>query len=105
MGVLIVFIEALLFFVLFFGIAFILNMLLRATWVMSFVFPIVIIFIVSEVSFWTYFSSPSAAFPSLWNSFINLQVVDIIILLTGFIGTIVAGIVIKILRKSGYQMF
>ncbi|MGM8216775.1 YuiB family protein [Bacillaceae bacterium W0354] len=105
MGVLILVIEALLFFVLFFGIAFILNMLLRSTWIMSIVFPIVVILIVDDVSFWSYFSSPGTAFPMLWDSFINLQVVDIVILMTGFVGTIVAGIVIKILRKSGYQMF
>jgi len=105
LGVLIIFIEALLFFVLFFGIAFILNMLLRSTWIMSIIFPIIIIFIIDDVSFWDYFTSPGTSFPALWDAFINLQIVDVAILLTGFVGTIVAGIVIKMLRKSGYRMF
>ncbi|PKR78113.1 hypothetical protein CEY16_09355 [Halalkalibacillus sediminis] len=105
MGVLFIFVESVLFFVLFFGIAFILNMLLRATWIMSIVFPIVVVLIVDEVSIMSYFTSPGSSFAMLGEQLVNLKVFDMIILTAGFIGTIVSGIVIKLLRKNGYQMF
>ncbi|GAA0464815.1 YuiB family protein [Alkalibacillus silvisoli] len=105
MGIVQVFVLSLLFFVLFFGIAFILNMLLRSTWVMAVVFPIVVIFIVDDVAFTEYFTQPGEAFPALWQDIIGLQAVDLFILFTGFAGTIVSGIVIRILRAKGYQMF
>lgn len=105
MGFLFGFIQSLLFFVLFFGIAFILNMLLRSTWIMAFVFPVVVILIVDRVSVLDYFTQPGAAFSDLQERLINLQPFDVIVLLSGFIGTIVAGYVIKLLRKKGYQMF
>ncbi|MBH0231049.1 YuiB family protein [Halobacillus sp. KCTC 3957] len=95
----------LLFFVLFFGISFLLNMILRSSWIMSFVYPAIILLIVDNFPFTTYFSSPGEAFPTVYNQLINLQIVDIFILASGFAGTIVAGIVIRFLRKSGYQMF
>ena len=98
-------VSIILFFVLFFGIAFILNMLLRKTWVMSIIYPIVIILIVDKFPFSQYFSSPATAFSTLFTNFTELKISDILILLSGFIGTIVSGIVIKFLRKSGYQMF
>lgn len=98
-------VSMVLFFVLFFGIAFILNMLLRQTWLMAIVYPVIIILIVDEVSFSAYFTSPGNAFPALWDRFISLTYADVLILSSGFIGTIVSGIVIRKLRKSGYQMF
>ncbi|MGP4040571.1 YuiB family protein [Gracilibacillus sp. D59] len=99
------FISVLLFFVLFFGISFILNMILRQTWLMAFVFPVIVMFIVDTFPFSTYFTDPGYAFSTLWNELITLGVQDAIILSSGFIGTIVSGIVIKFLRKNGYQMF
>ncbi|GAE94001.1 YUIB protein [Gracilibacillus boraciitolerans JCM 21714] len=99
------FISVLLFFVLFFGISFIINMILRQTWLMAFVFPVIVIFIIDNLAFSTYFTDPGFAFSTLWNEFITLGIQDAIILSSGFIGTIIAGIVIKFLRKNGYQMF
>lgn len=99
------FISVLLFFVLFFGIAFILNMILRMTWLMAYVFPIIVIFIVDKVSFYEYFTKPKPSFSSLWVELTSLGGQDMIILSAGFIGTIAAGLVIKFLRKNGYQMF
>lgn len=99
------FISVLLFFVLFFGIAFILNMILRMTWLMAYVFPLIVIFIVDNVSFFEYFTSPKNSFSALWVELTSLGYQDMIILGAGFVGTIVAGIVIKFLRKNGYQMF
>ncbi|RDW18716.1 hypothetical protein CWR48_10360 [Oceanobacillus arenosus] len=98
-------VSILLYFVIFFGIAFILNMLIRKTWVMSYLYPIIIILIIDNLSTWQYFTNTGNAFAALGNKLMHLTAVDIIILLAGFAGTIVSGIVIKLLRKSGYRMF
>ena len=98
-------VSVLLYFVMFFGIAFILNMLLRQTWLMAFVYPIVVILIISDYSLTQFFTGPGAAFSDVWEKLITLTLVDVIILSSGLLGTIVSGIVIKKLRKTGYQMF
>lgn len=98
-------VSILLYFVIFFGIAFILNMLLRRTWFMSFIYPIVVWMIVDKISTIEYFKDPSGSFQTAIDHFIQLTPVDIAILASGFAGTIVSGYVIKLLRKSGYQMF
>jgi hypothetical protein len=98
-------ISLLLFFVLFFGIGFLLNMLLRATWVMAIIYPIVFIFIIDNVRFYEYFTNAQSSFSLLGNKMASLAVADIIILLFGLIGAICSGIVIKTLRSKGYQMF
>ncbi|MGP4061422.1 YuiB family protein [Halobacillus litoralis] len=98
-------VSMLLFFVLFFGISFLLNMLLRSSWIMSFVYPVIVLFIVDSFSWTKYFTEPSSSFSTVFEQLMNLQVVDIIILASGFAGTIVAGIIIRLLRKNGYQMF
>lgn len=98
-------ISIVLFFVMFFGIGFLLNMLLRMTWLMAVVYPIVVVFIVDDVSFLDYIFKPGSAFPALLDKLQALQIVDIAILSGGLAGAIVAGIVMIILRKSGYRMF
>lgn len=98
-------ISMLLFFVLFFGIGFILNMLLRMTWIMAFVYPIIIVLFVDKVKFSYYFTNTKAAFSELATSFSNIAMLDILILSSGFLGAIGAGITIKMLRKKGYRMF
>ena len=98
-------ISVVLFFVMFFGIGFLLNMLLRMTWLMAVVYPIVVVFIVDDVSFLDYIFKPGSAFPALLDKLQALQIVDIVILSGGFAGAIVAGIVMIILRKNGYRMF
>lgn len=98
-------ISVLLFFVMFFGIGFLLNMLLRMTWLMAITYPIVVVFIVDEVSFLDYIFNPGSAFSALLDKMQSLQIVDIVILSGGFAGAIVAGIVMIILRKNGYRMF
>ncbi|WP_254901713.1 YuiB family protein [Thalassobacillus devorans] len=98
-------IGILLYFVLFFSIAFLLNMLLRSTWFMAFVYPVIIFLIVDDFSFGNYFTDPSWAFPRVFSMITDLKLFDILILSGGFAGTIAAGIVIRMLRKSGYQMF
>lgn len=90
---------------MFFGISFILNMLLRKTWLMSLVYPIIVLLIVGQRSFLKYFTDAKTAFPALLDNLVNLTLADIIILASGLVGTLVSGIVIRMLRKSGYQMF
>ncbi len=98
-------VSVLLYFVIFFGIAFILNMLLRKTWLMAFIYPIIVVMIVDDMSTAEYIKHPGEAFSEAATRLMNVTPVDIVILSAGFAGTIVSGIVIKVLRKSGYQMF
>lgn len=98
-------ISMLLFVVMFFGIGFLLNMLLRMTWLMAIVYPIVVLLIIDDVSFFDYFTNPGESFSMLGNALTSLTGSDIAVLLAGFVGAIISGIVMKILRKMGYQMF
>jgi hypothetical protein len=95
----------LLFFVMFFGIGFLLNMLLRMTWLMAIVYPIVVLLIIDDVGFFDYFTQPGESFSMLGNTLMNLTSVDIAVLTAGFAGAVTSGIVMKVLRKMGYQMF
>ncbi|KMK77672.1 YuiB family protein [Alkalihalobacillus pseudalcaliphilus] len=98
-------ISMVLFMVLFFGIGFLLNMVLRSTWVMAVIYPIIVILIIDNVSFFEYFTSAGQAFPALWEQFISLAIWDIMVLVSGLVGAILSGVVIKMLRVRGYQMF
>ncbi|TWT24404.1 YuiB family protein [Planomicrobium sp. CPCC 101110] len=98
-------ISMLLFLVMFFGIGFLLNMLLRMTWLMAIVYPIVVLLIIDDVSFFDYFTNSGESFSMLGNTLMSLTGSDIAVLLAGFAGAIISGIVMKILRKMGYQMF
>lgn len=98
-------ISMLLFFVLFFGIGFILNMLLRMSWVMAIIYPIIALLIIDKVRFIAYFRDPKESFSSLASELSQLAVADILILSSGMLGAIGSGVTIKILRKKGYQMF
>lgn len=88
-----------------FGIGFLLNMILRATWVMVIIYPIVCILIINKAGVWDYFSKPKETFSSFGTSVSHLGQADLFILSTGLIGAILSGVVIKKLRQSGYQMF
>ncbi|WP_335870336.1 YuiB family protein [Bacillus sp. 2205SS5-2] len=97
--------SILIFFVLFYSIGFILNMLLRMTWVMAIIYPVITIFIIDEVRFIAYFKDPGTSFSSLGEKIGNLATVDVVILVSGLAGAIVSGLTSRILRKKGYQMF
>lgn len=90
---------------MFFGIGFLLNMLLRMTWLMAIVYPIVVILIIDEVKVFEYFTNPGYSFGLLGEKIMSLHAADIIILASGLVGAIISGFVIKLLRKQGYQMF
>lgn len=98
-------ISMLIFLVMFFGIGFLLNMMLRSTWIMAFIYPIVVLIIVNQSPFGSYFAQPMVELQNLGQALINLKVVDHLVLAFGMIGSIVAGVVIKMLRVRGYQMF
>lgn len=98
-------IATLLYFVLFFGIGFILNMLLRSTWTMAVIYPIVIFFMVDKTGFLSYFTDTSSSFSQFLNSLVSLTAADIIILIAGMIGSVLSGIANQMLRARGYQMF
>ena len=99
------FIVILLYFILFFGIGFILNMLLRSTWAMAIMYPIVVILIINNVGITSYFSIPKESLTSLLNDMASLQIVDIVVLTFGLVGAVLSGLTSKALRKRGYQMF
>ncbi|MFD1851208.1 YuiB family protein [Oceanobacillus bengalensis] len=98
-------VSIILYFVIFFGVAFIVNMLIKKTWLMSVLYPFIIVLIIDKQSIWEYFTNPGKAFSSLGEIITNLTGYDIAIFLAGFIGTIASGFVMKLLRKSGYSMF
>lgn len=99
-------VSILLFLFLFFGIGFLLNMLLKTTWLPGLaLYPLVVIVIVSESSFMDYLLQPVASIVALINRFGELLTVDYIILSSGLIGAILSGVVIQTLRNKGYKMF
>lgn len=72
---------------------------------MSFVYPIIVLLIVDRISIKEYFIQPIQAFSTAFTNIMKITPIDAVILFSGFAGTIGAGIVIRILRRSGYQMF
>jgi len=83
-------ISLLLFPVLFFGIGFLLNMLLKTTWFPGAVlYPIIVVIMVVFYG----------------NGLGSLLAVDIAILLSGLVGALLSGYTIKVLREKGYRMF
>lgn len=72
---------------------------------MAVIYPIIVILIVDNVRFFDYFTSPGASFTALATAFSSLHIADVLILISGLAGAIVSGIVIKMLRVRGYQMF
>lgn len=105
MSIPIILVSMLLFLVLFFGIGFLLNMLLRMSWIMAIIYPIVALFIISDAKLIDYVRSPGPSFDSLFDKIVSLALFDILILLSGLTGAILSGVVIKLLRSKGYQMF
>lgn len=97
--------SMILFFVLFFGIGFILNMILRMSWIMAIIYPVVLIRMIDNVKWSEYFTNSKVAIAQLGQQLASLETADILILSSGMVGAIMSGIVIKMLRKQGYQMF
>ncbi|MGG3998948.1 YuiB family protein [Anoxybacillus kestanbolensis] len=105
MSIPVLFISVLLFFVLFFGIGFLLNMILRTTWTMAILSPFVLLLWIDQISVIDYVTSPSASLAHVKERIESLASADLIILSSGIVGAIVSGVVIQTLRKKGYRMF
>ncbi|GAC91658.1 hypothetical protein KN10_2094 [Anoxybacillus flavithermus NBRC 109594] len=105
MSIPVLFISVLLFFVLFFGIGFLLNMILRTTWTMAILSPFVLLLWIDQISVMDYVTSPSASLAHVKERIESLASADLIILSSGIVGAIVSGVVIQTLRKKGYRMF
>jgi hypothetical protein len=91
------FIATVLMFVLFFGIGFILNMLMKTTW-----FPIYA-YIALVIGLLVYWASTGTG--SLWSNLAGYTYVDYIPGIGGLIGAVLSGSAIKTLRQKGFKMF
>jgi hypothetical protein len=105
MSIPVVIVSFVLFFILFFGLGFILNMLFRKTWIMAVIYPLVSLYFINSLKVREYFVNPSSSFQLLKEHLLNLAIADTIILCGGLAGSILSGIVIRILRSKGYRMF
>lgn len=72
---------------------------------MAIVYPLIAIFIIDKYPLIDYFRNSGEAFRDLGQRISHLAVADVLILSSGLAGAILAGVVIKLLRKKGYQMF
>jgi hypothetical protein len=99
-------ISIVLYLVLFFGIGFILNMLLKTTWLPGAVlYPFIVLWIVSDVSLLSYITEPVLSLQHLAAKFGSLTMADVVILTIGFVGALLSGVTIQMLRARGYRMF
>ncbi len=72
---------------------------------MAVLYPIIVILIVDNVEMLEYITAPVVSLTQLGADLLALKFVDILVLLSGFVGAIISGIVIRMLRVRGYQMF
>jgi hypothetical protein len=98
MGFIPVFVLAVLFFVMMFGIGFILNMLMKTTWFPAYLFILVILPVV-VYSIWDRDAM------SLWAHLSSFRLVDYITGVFGLLGAVLSGWTIHKLRIGGYKMF
>lgn len=97
LGWIIVLILMILFFVMMFGIGFILNMLMKTTWFPSYIYILVIL----PVVVYTLWDHDKKLFTYL----ASFGLVDYLTALAGLAGAILSGWTIEKLRKGGYKMF
>lgn len=95
-GIIPLIIISLLAFVLTFGVAFILNMLLKTTW-----FPM-LAYVVVMVTLFFYYKEDSM---SIWDNVLDYGVADWLAYVCGMSGVAVSGWAIRLLRIKGFQMF
>ncbi|MCC3374622.1 YuiB family protein [Cohnella sp. REN36] len=86
-------VGTLLVFVLFFGIGFILNMLIKTTWLPTWLYVLIVL----PLSVW-YFWDPELSVLAFFGVFT-------LPLLAGIGGALVSGWAIRALRRGGYRMF
>lgn len=73
--------------------------------VMLVLYPVIIIMMIDNQSTLEYFTNAREAIPNLGDRIAGLQTADITMFAAGLAGIIIAGLSIRFLRKSGYQMF
>ncbi|WP_373230239.1 YuiB family protein [Cohnella sp.] len=83
--------------VLFFGIGFILNMLIKTTWFPLWLFLIIVV----PLGIW-HLWQPDL---SLTDNVQSMLVSDIILIVAGAFGAYMSGWAIRALRRGGYKMF
>ncbi len=89
------FVATLLAFCIFLGLGFILNMLLKTTWL-----PIYVYFIVVGIIVYTFWEEGT-----FLNYLKGTSFSDIILFLGGLAGALLSGYLIKVLRDKGYKMY
>ena len=89
-------ITIVLFFVLFFGIGFILNMLMKTTWFPVFGYLILIIGLAVYMSWGQ---------GSFWSDVTGYTWVDYLTAVGGLAGVVLSGSAIRTLRNKGFKMF
>lgn len=72
---------------------------------MAVIYPIIAILIVDKVRFTEYFTAPSASFSSLGEVISHLAPADMLILGSGLVGAIAAGLTMRYLRKKDTECF
>lgn len=92
-----VIILMLLFFVMMFGIGFILNMLVKTTWLPTGIY-IVILLPMMFIMLWK-------RDMSIIDNLLSVGLQGYLTAIAGFAGAYISGITIHYLRRSGYQMF
>ncbi|QMV40882.1 YuiB family protein [Cohnella cholangitidis] len=96
-GILFGIVGSLLCLVLFFGIGFILNMLIKTTW-----FPLwLFLIIVTPLGIWQLWQNDL----SVTENIQSLLVSDMILIIAGAVGAYLSGWSIRALRRGGYKMF
>lgn len=105
MSIPVLIISMVLFLVLFFGIGFIANMLLRMTWILCFIYPVIALSMIDRIAFSRYFTDPGTAFRQLGEHLSSIHLSDALVLSSGLAGALLAGVAIKALRKNRYRMF
>ncbi|MFC5652423.1 YuiB family protein [Paenibacillus solisilvae] len=90
-------IATVLFFVMMFGIGFILNMLLKTTWFPIYLFIIILL----PIFIWQTWDHTK----SFAGNFGEFTFVDILPAIGALIGAYISGYTIRLLRRGGYKMF
>ncbi|WP_274652454.1 YuiB family protein [Paenibacillus humicola] len=90
-------IATILFFVMMFGIGFILNMLLKTTWFPIYLYVIVLI----PIFIWQTWDHSK----TIIGNFTAFTIVDIVPAIGALIGAYISGSAIRALRRGGYKMF
>lgn len=82
-------------FCMFFGLGFIVNMLMKTTWLPIYVYIIFVLFLV----YWSWGGQ------SFWDNLTGYTLADVIPLISGLGGAVTSGYTIRVLRVKGYKMF